>query len=55
MKFYSDWQDALFDFIRHNGSEYPEPIDLFSLLVEFESQLQQNTNGAYYLRLDGRN
>lgn len=52
MKFYSDWQDALFDFIRHNGAEYPEASDLYALMVEFEAQLQQNTKGAYYLRLN---
>jgi len=50
MKFYSDWQDALFDFIRHSGDEYPEPTDLYALMVEFEAQLQQNAKGAYYLR-----
>jgi hypothetical protein len=50
MKFYSEWQDALMDYIRHHGKEYEEETELFTLMTEFEAHLQKNAKGAYYIR-----
>jgi hypothetical protein len=49
MKYYSEWQDALLDFIKLYGHNYP---DSYNLTAEFEIQLQQNVRGAYFLHLE---
>ena len=51
MKFYSEWQDALMDFIRQHGKEYEEG-ELYALIMEFEQHLQKNARGAYFMRTD---
>ena len=47
MKYYSEWQDALLDFIKYYGHNYP---DSYNLMVEFEEHLKQNKLGAYYMQ-----
>lgn len=50
MTYYKTWQQALMDFIRHNGTEYESEQDLYALMTEFEVRLRKNVNGAYYLK-----
>jgi hypothetical protein len=46
MKYYSNWQDALQDFIRMYGHNYLDP---YNLMVEFEEQLKRNIKGVYFM------
>lgn len=46
MKYYSEWQDALCDFIEHYGHNYK---DAYNLMMEFEQVLRRNTNGTYFM------
>ena len=48
MKYYSNWQDALMDFIASYGHNYK---DAYNLMMEFEALLQQNIKGTYFIRL----
>lgn len=49
MKYYSEWQDALIDWIKLRGHSYEKVSDLFALMSEFENNLGRNSKGAYYL------
>ncbi len=46
MKYYSNWQDALQDFIKKYGHNYK---DTYNLIVEFEEALEKNSKGIYYM------
>ena len=46
MTYYSNWQAALIDFIKHYGHNFTET---YTLLEEFEATLQQNINGTYFM------
>jgi len=46
MKYYSTWQEALIDFIKHYGQEYE---DGYNLLMEFEERVKQNTVGTWFI------
>ncbi len=46
MKYYSSWQEALVEFIDQYGHNYE---DGYNLVAEFEQELQQNANGAYFM------
>lgn len=49
MRYYSSWQAAFMDFIELFGREFPNS---YTLAEEFELHLQQNINGAYFMRLN---
>lgn len=46
MKYYTNWQDALQEFILQYGHNYS---DAYNLVMEFEQLLQQNIKGTYIL------
>lgn len=46
MKYYSNWQDALLDFVTQYGHNYE---DAYNLIAEFELHLKQNIKGVYYM------
>lgn len=49
MKYYKTWQEALQSFITNHGQEYKEVDEVYALTLEFEQQLFQNINGAYFM------
>ncbi len=51
MTYYSNWQDAFIDFIKRFGHNYG---DSYNLAVEFESYLNQNKKGTYFIVWPGR-
>lgn len=46
MKYYTSWQEALQEFIATYGHNFEDP---YNLIVEFELDLKQNVNGAYFI------
>ena len=48
MKYFANWQDALVEYTKLYGHNYP---DGYNLVVEFEQHLRKNRVGAYYLLL----
>jgi hypothetical protein len=48
MKYYSTWQEAFMDYIRHFGHNYEEG-NIYALYSEFEYNLGKNSKGVYFL------
>lgn len=46
MTYYSNWQEALMDFMKQYGHNYK---DAYNMVVEFEQQLQRNFRGTYFM------
>lgn len=46
MKYYSTWQEAFIEFIKRFGQNY---LDSYNLAMEFETHLNRNKKGVYYI------
>lgn len=51
MKYYSNWQSALIDFVKLFGHNY---IDSYPLMEDFELRLKQNIKGTYFIYFSER-
>ena len=50
MTYYKTWQEALLDFIKIYGHNY---ADSYNLMVEFESYLNKNKRGTWFIYHQG--